>query len=44
MDLLDFIASDNYIPYNKTLAKQIGVENAIIFGIIFSTYRFIKNN
>lgn len=42
MDLLDFIASDNYIPYNRTLAKQIGVENAIIFGALCGYQRHYK--
>ena len=42
MDLLDFIASDNYIPYNRTLAKQIWVENAIIFGALCGYQRHYK--
>ena len=42
MDLLDFIASDNYIPYNRTLAKHIGVEDAIIFGALCGYQRHYK--
>ena len=42
MDLLDFLASDNYIPYNRTLAKQIGLENAILFGALCGYQRQFK--
>lgn len=40
MDILDFIASDNYIPYNRTLAKKFGVENAIVFGALCGYQRY----
>lgn len=42
MDILDIIASDNYIPYNRTLAKEIGVEKAIIFGALCGYQRKFK--
>ena len=34
LNLLDVIASKNYIIYNKTLAKELGVESAIVFGVL----------
>lgn len=34
MDALDLLASNNYITVNKTLIKEIGLENAIIFGLL----------
>lgn len=34
MMILDIIASKNYIIYNKTLAKELGVESAIVFGVL----------
>ena len=42
MDILDLMASDNFIMYNKALAKQIGVENAILFGAMCGYQRGFK--
>lgn len=44
MDILDFIAQDWYIVYNKTLAKSIGVNQTIIFMFMVSQYKFFANN
>lgn len=43
MDVLDLLANDNYIIYNKTLAKHIGLENAILFGLFCSYQRLYRN-
>lgn len=40
MSILDIIASKNYIIYNKTLAKELGVESAIVFGVLCDYQRF----
>ena len=42
MDVLDLLASDNYIILNKSLAKEIGLENAILFGALCSYQRIFK--
>ena len=34
MDALDLLSNDNYITVNKTLIKEIGLENAIVFGVL----------
>ena len=34
MDILDLLASNNYIPYNRTLARELGIEPAILFGAL----------
>ena len=43
MDILDILASDNYIVFNKTLAKEIGLENAIVFGALCGYQKGFKN-
>ena len=43
MDILDLLASDNYIPYNRTLAKEIGIESAILFGALCGYQRHYKS-
>lgn len=42
MDILDLLASDNYIPYNRTLAKELGIEPAILFGALCGYQRHYK--
>lgn len=42
MDLLDLLAQDNYIIFNKTLAKEIGIESSILFGALCSYQRAFK--
>lgn len=43
MDILDILANDNYITLNKTLAKEIGLEPAILFGALSSYQRYYKD-
>lgn len=42
MDILDILATDNYIPYNRTLAKELGIESAILFGALCGYQRHYK--
>lgn len=42
MDVLDLIASDNYITLNKTLLKKLGVEATILFGALCSYQRYFN--
>lgn len=44
MDILDLLASDNYVIVNKTLVKEIGLENAIVFGTLCGYQRGFENN
>ena len=44
MDILDLLASDNYIIVNKTLVAEIGLENAIVFGVLCSYQRGFGND
>lgn len=41
-DVLDILAQDNYIPYNKSLAKILGVETAILFGAFCGYQRYYE--
>lgn len=43
MDVLDLLASDNYIPLNKTLMKEIGIESTILLGALCGYQRYYKN-
>lgn len=45
MGILKLLASDNYITVNKTLIKELGLEEALIFGVLCSeqTYWESKN-
>lgn len=43
MDVLDLIATENYICYNKELAKKFGIESAILFGAFCGYQRGFKN-
>lgn len=42
MDVLDLIASDNYITLNKTLLKKLGIEATILFGSLCSYQRYFN--
>lgn len=42
MDVLDLIASDNYITLNKTLLKKLGIEATILFGALCSFQRYFN--
>lgn len=42
MDVLDLIASDNYITLNKTLLKKLGIEATILFGALCSYQRYFN--
>ena len=42
MDLLDLLAQDNFIIINRTLANEIGLENAIVLGALCSYQRAFK--
>lgn len=44
MTILDLIASDNFIPYNKAIAKKIGVAETIVFGAFCGYQRINKGN
>lgn len=43
MRALDLLSNDNFIILNKTLAKEIGIENAIVFGALCSYQRMCGN-
>ena len=43
MDVLDLLSTDNYIPLNRTLAKEIGLESAILFGALCGYQRHYGN-
>ena len=44
MDILDFISQDNYIVYNKKLAKEIGINETILFMYFVSQYKWFSMN
>ncbi len=44
MDALDLLAQDNYIIVNKTLVKEIGLENAIVLGVLCGYQRTLGND
>lgn len=43
MDIIDLLASDNYIMCNKTIAKKYGIEEAILLGAMCSYQKGFKN-
>ena len=43
MDALDFLAQNNYIIVNKTLIKEIGLENAVVLGAMCGYQRGFGN-
>ena len=40
MNILDLLASDNYLIFNKTLANEYGLDVAIILGELVSEYNY----
>ena len=42
MQILDYLASDNYIIVNKTLIKTFGLNEAILMGELCSEYKYWK--
>lgn len=44
MGIIELLSSDNYIVVNKTIAHEIGLNEAILLGELASEYRFWKNN
>lgn len=43
MDIIDILASDNYIMCNKAIAKKYGIEEAILLGAMCSYQKGFKN-
>lgn len=43
MDVIDYLASDNYIIVNRSLVKEIGVTESLVIGELASEYRYWKN-
>lgn len=43
MDIIDILANDSYIIYNKEFAKKYGVEEAIMLGAMCSYQKGFKN-
>lgn len=43
MDVIDLLASDNYVMCNKTIAKKYGIEEAILLGAMCSYQKGFKN-
>ena len=43
MSILKLIASENYITVNKTLIKELGLEEAVLFGALCSEYELWKS-
>lgn len=44
MGVIELLSSDNYIIVNKTIAHEIGLNEAILLGELASEYKFWKNN
>lgn len=44
MTILKLLANDNYIIVNRDLAKELGLEEAIIFGELASEYNYYEKN
>lgn len=43
MSILKLLASENYITVNKTLIKELGLEEAVLFGALCSEYELWKS-
>lgn len=43
-DILSLLANDNFIVVNKDLAREWGIDVAILFGELASEYRYYKKN
>lgn len=44
MDIVDFLASDNYIIINRELMMAVGLNEALVLGELASEYRYWKNS
>ena len=44
MDIIDFLANDNYIIVNKDIAKLYGLEEAVILGELASEHKYWQRN
>lgn len=44
MDIINYLANDNYIIVNKELAKTIGLNESIIIGELASELKYYRNN
>ena len=44
IDIISLLASDNYIIFNKEIAKEYGIEVAIIIGELASEYKYYQKN
>jgi hypothetical protein len=44
MDIIDFLANDNYIIVNKDIAKLYGLEEAVILGELASEHKYWQKN
>lgn len=44
MNILQLLASSNFIPLNKTLIKEFGLEETIIFSELVSEFEYWTNN
>lgn len=44
MNILDFLASDNYIALNRDLVRLFGLQEAVLFSELCSEYRYWDNN
>ena len=42
MYIIDLLANDNYTTINKTIAKKIGLENAMLLGVLCSLQKTFK--
>lgn len=43
MDVIDFLSNDGYIIVNKKIAKEIGLNEAILLGELCSEYKYWRN-
>lgn len=44
MDIIDFLANDNYIIVNKEIAKLYGLDEAVILGELASEHKYWQKN
>lgn len=43
MDVIDFLSNDGYIIVNKKIAKEIGLNEAVLLGELCSEYKYWRN-
>lgn len=44
MNIISLLSNDNYIIYNKDIAKEFGIMSAVLLGELCSWYSFLKKN